>query len=95
MHVLEIARTSRDRLGLDAGDVDEDLALGGESTVGPTSKPMEARLVVAAVVGARHQVEPPVPVDVRQLRTEVRPASPGRDPLVVAELAESDRRRQA
>jgi hypothetical protein len=56
---------------------------------------MEARLVVAAVVGARHQVEPPVRIDVRQLRTEVRPASPGRDPLVVAELAESDRRRQA
>jgi hypothetical protein len=55
---------------------------------------VEARFGVAAVVGARHEVEPPVPVDVRQLRTEVRPASAGRDSLVVAEFSEWDRRRQ-
>ena len=86
--IIRKRRISCPRLGRDAGDADQDLALGGESTVGPTPKPMEARLVVAAVVGARHQVEPPVAIDVRQLRTEVRPASAGRDPLVVAEFTE-------
>ena len=83
--------TSLDR---DVGDSDDDFALGGESTGGTTTKPVEARFGVAAVVGARHEVEPPVPVDVRQLRTEVRPASAGRDSLVVAEFSEWDRRRQ-
>src|SRR5262249_61108103 len=83
------------RIGRDAGNADEDFALGGEPTVGPTTEPVEARLAVAAVVGARHQVEPTIAVDVRQLRTEVRPASPGRDPLVVAEVPEGDGRRQA
>jgi hypothetical protein len=53
--------------------------LGGEPPVGPAAKPLKARVAVAAAVGARHEVEPPVPVDVRQLRTEVRPASPRRD----------------
>jgi hypothetical protein len=56
---------------------------------------VEAGLFVAAVVGARHQVKPTVPIDVRQLRTEVRPASADRDSFVVAIFPKGGGCRQA
>jgi hypothetical protein len=55
-------------------------------------KPEEAGLVIAAVIGAGQEVEPPIAIDVRQLRTEVGAVSAGGDAAVGAQLVEPDRR---